>query len=154
MPAVLKFIMLSAAVSLLLRVPSSMYLLREVRSSSDTAVDHVLVASFLTLAAIAMATAAIWAILARPRAGYVILAFYPIAGILLGAAAASGCDGFLCEAGGAGIGLLLGMGGAIAIDAAVFAYDDPRPRRADARRLVPLFALRPHATWVGVAGEL
>jgi hypothetical protein len=53
----------------------------------------------------------------------------PLAGALLGASIASGCDGFLCEAGGAAVGALAGVGGAIAIDAAVFAYDDPAPEQ-------------------------
>ena len=53
----------------------------------------------------------------------------PLAGAFLGASAASGCDDYLCEASGAGLGLLLGMGGAIAIDAVVFAYDDTDARR-------------------------
>jgi hypothetical protein len=79
----------------------------------------------------------------------------PIAGAFLGAATASGCDGFQCEASGAAVGLLLGMGGAIAIDAAVFAYDDPeRPDQGREGRLVPLVAVAPRAAWFGLAGRL
>jgi hypothetical protein len=73
--------------------------------------------------------------------------------LFLGAAAASGCDGFMCEAGGAGSGLLLGMGGAIAIDAALLAYEKPRAPIQDAR-VVPLLRLGSRQAWVGLGGEL
>lgn len=79
----------------------------------------------------------------------------PIAGAFLGAAAASGCDGFECEAGGAALGLFLGMGGAMAIDAAVFAYDDSDRSRSEAdAQVVPLVAVAPRAAWLGLAGRL
>lgn len=77
----------------------------------------------------------------------------PLAGAFIGAALASNCNDNLCEAGGAAVGLLAGMGGAIAIDAAVFAYDDPKhPGRRVG--LVPLVSLLPGRAWVGVAGQL
>jgi len=77
----------------------------------------------------------------------------PLAGAFVGASVSSNCDGFLCEADGAAAGLLLGMGGAIAIDAAVFAYDDRRPSRARAK-LVPVASFVPGRAWLGLAGEL
>jgi hypothetical protein len=77
----------------------------------------------------------------------------PLAGAFVGASVSSNCDGFLCEADGAAAGLLLGMAGAIAIDAAVFAYDDRRPRRARAK-LVPVASFVPGRAWLGLAGEL
>jgi hypothetical protein len=78
----------------------------------------------------------------------------PIAGAFIGASAASGCNGFLCEAGGAAIGVLAGMGGAIAIDAAVFAYDDPKPSRFGQLTLSPVVAVLPGRAWVGLSGRL
>jgi hypothetical protein len=77
----------------------------------------------------------------------------PLAGFIVGAATASGCDEYLCEASGAAIGLLFGVAGAIAIDAAVLAYDDVRPRRPDVR-LVPLFGISSQSAWLGVGGAL
>jgi hypothetical protein len=71
----------------------------------------------------------------------------------LGGAAASGCSGYECQAGGIGVGFLLGMGGAVAIDAAVLAYDsreDPL-RSAGVRPVVSVGAGR---AWLGIAGEL
>ncbi len=78
----------------------------------------------------------------------------PLAGAFLGASLASGCNANLCEAGGAGIGVLLGMGGAMAIDAAVFAYDDAK--RSSGRRVgfLPLVAVTPRQAWVGIGGQL
>lgn len=78
----------------------------------------------------------------------------PLAGAFLGASLASDCDSNLCEAGGAGIGVLLGMAGAIAVDAAVFSYDDAR--RSPARRggLLPLVAVSRQAAWIGLGGRL
>jgi hypothetical protein len=78
----------------------------------------------------------------------------PLAGAFLGASLASDCNRNLCEAGGAGIGVMLGMAGAIAIDAAVFSYDDAK--RAPVRRggLRPLIAWTPHTAWVGLGGQL
>jgi hypothetical protein len=78
----------------------------------------------------------------------------PLAGAFIGASFASGCNGNLCEAGGAGVGALLGMGGAIAIDAAVLARDDPKPSTARPGALVPLALVTPHQAWIGVGGAL
>lgn len=79
----------------------------------------------------------------------------PLTGAFLGASVSSNCDGYQCESDGAAAGLLLGMAGAIAIDAAVFAYDDRRPRATRARpRLMPLASLVPGRAWVGLGGEL
>jgi hypothetical protein len=79
----------------------------------------------------------------------------PLAGAFLGASLFSNCDGYNCEQDGAGAGFLLGMAGAIAIDAAVFAYDDRRaPPTHVGPRLVPLASLRPGRAWVGFGGEL
>jgi hypothetical protein len=79
----------------------------------------------------------------------------PLAGAIVGAGLDSGCNSYLCEADGAAIGLLLGMGGAIAIDAAVFAYDDPVPQ-TDRHRfsLMPLVQLGRERALFGVSGEL
>jgi hypothetical protein len=78
----------------------------------------------------------------------------PLAAAFLGASLASGCNTNLCEAGGAGVGVLLGMGGAIAIDAAVFAYDDAK--RAPTRQLgwLPVVSVTPHQAWFGLTGTL
>jgi hypothetical protein len=78
----------------------------------------------------------------------------PLAGAFVGASAASGCDGFLCEAGGAAIGALVGMAGAIAIDAAVFAYDYPHPKRDAQGALRPLVLVSPRTAWLGFGGQL
>jgi hypothetical protein len=77
----------------------------------------------------------------------------PLAGAFLGAATSSGCDEFLCEAQGAAIGTLLGVAGAMAIDAAVFAYEDTRPRRLEAR-LVPVLGISQREAWLGIGGQL
>lgn len=77
----------------------------------------------------------------------------PLAGAFVGAAAASGCTGYLCEADGVGVGFLLGMGGAIAIDAAVLAYDYPESRRGTAR-VRPVVSIAPGRAFVGLSGEL
>ena len=78
----------------------------------------------------------------------------PVAGGFVGASAASGCNGFFCQAGAAAVGLLAGMGGAIAIDAAVFAYDDPKRSRYARVSLTPLVTVLPGRAWVGVFGQL
>lgn len=79
----------------------------------------------------------------------------PLAGAVLGASLASNCDGYNCEEDGAAVGLLLGMAGAIAIDASVFAYDDRRPQATRATpRVVPLASLQPGRAWLGLGGEL
>jgi hypothetical protein len=78
----------------------------------------------------------------------------PLAGAFLGASLASGCDANLCEASGAGAGILLGMGAAIAIDAAVFAYDDAKSPLGQRLGFVPLVSVAPHQAWFGVGGDL
>lgn len=78
----------------------------------------------------------------------------PLAGALLGASVTSGCNGFLCEAGGAAVGSLVGVGGAIAIDAAVFAYDDPLPDARARTSLVPLVVLTRERALFGLGGAL
>jgi len=78
----------------------------------------------------------------------------PLAAAFVGASLASSCNTNLCEGNGAGIGGLLGMGGAMAIDAALFAYDDPK--RASSRRLglLPVVSVTPQQAWIGLAGNL
>jgi hypothetical protein len=79
----------------------------------------------------------------------------PLTGAFLGASFSSNCDSYRCEDDGAAAGALLGMVGAIAIDAAVFAYDDRRSRASHARpRFVPLASFQPGRAWVGLGGEL
>jgi hypothetical protein len=78
----------------------------------------------------------------------------PLAGAFLGASAASGCSGFFCEENGAGLGVLLGMAGAIAIDAAVLAYADPKKPNPRGLSLTPLLAVTQRQAWLGVGGEL
>lgn len=78
----------------------------------------------------------------------------PLAGAFIGASLASGCNTDLCEAGGAGIGAVLGMGGAVAIDAAVLAYDDRKRSVAPGAGLMPLASVSPHQAWIGVGGAL
>lgn len=78
----------------------------------------------------------------------------PLAGGFIGASAASGCDGFLCEAGGAAIGVLVGVGAAIAIDAAVFAYEDPKLSSSPRVKLVPQLAFARGGAVFGLRGEL
>jgi hypothetical protein len=89
----------------------------------------------------------------RAFASFGIRLGMPLVGVFLGAAAASGCDGFLCETSGAGSGLLLGMAGAMAIDAALLAYEKPRAPTQDAR-VAPLLRLGPREAWLGLGGEL
>jgi hypothetical protein len=89
----------------------------------------------------------------RAFASFGIRLGMPLAGAFVGAAAASGCRGYECEAVGAGVGFLFGMGGAIAIDAAVLAYDDPESSRR-AARVLPFASLAPGRAYVGLAGEL
>jgi hypothetical protein len=80
----------------------------------------------------------------------------PLAGAFLGGAAASGCHGTDCKAAAAGVGFLLGMGGAIAIDAALLAFDYRESTARSARRtiLAPLLSLSPQHAFVGLQGEL
>jgi hypothetical protein len=82
----------------------------------------------------------------------------PLTGAFLGASVSSNCDGYRCEADGAALGFLLGMAGAIAIDAAVFAYDERRPSAERATRAssswAPLVSVQPGRAWVGVGGRL
>lgn len=78
----------------------------------------------------------------------------PLAGAFLGASVVSGCDDYFCEAGGAAFGLVLGMAGAMAIDAAVLAYDEPEPSDAVRPKLVPLVAFTRGGAVVGLGGAL
>jgi hypothetical protein len=78
----------------------------------------------------------------------------PLAGAFAGATFASSCDDNLCEVSGAAVGVLVGMAGAIAIDAAVFAYDDPKPSAVRRLGLVPLVSVAPHQAWFGIGGQL
>jgi hypothetical protein len=78
----------------------------------------------------------------------------PLAGAFIGASLASGCDGNQCEASGVAAGVLLGIGGAIAIDAAVFAYDDRQPALSGRSRWRPLVSVSRRQAWVGVGGTL
>lgn len=78
----------------------------------------------------------------------------PLAGVFIGASAASGCSGFLCEAGGAAVGALIGAGGAIAIDAAVLAYEDPPDHPPIGVSFQPLISVTPKHALFGVAGRL
>jgi hypothetical protein len=80
----------------------------------------------------------------------------PLAGAFVGGAAGSGCHGHQCEAAGAGAGVLIGMAGAIAIDAALLAFDYPAStaRSAKPERLLPLLSLSPQHALVGVRGAL
>jgi len=78
----------------------------------------------------------------------------PLAGAFLGASVASGCSGFACQEGGAGVGILLGMGAAIAIDAAVLAYDDPKKPNPHGLALTPLVSVTPRQAWLGIGGQL
>lgn len=82
----------------------------------------------------------------------------PLAGAFLGGAAASGCHGQDCKASGIGVGFLLGMGGAMAIDAALLAFDYPESRAHGASTvpstLSPLLSLSPKHAFVGVRGAL
>lgn len=78
----------------------------------------------------------------------------PLAGAFFGASAASNCDGFLCEAEGAAAGLLLGMAGAIALDAALFAYDEQPVKSPRMGWWVPRLAVTPRRAWIGIAGSL
>jgi hypothetical protein len=90
----------------------------------------------------------------RGFASFGIRVGLPLAGAFIGASVASGCDGFRCEVGGAAVGALLGAGGAIAIDAAVFAYDDPKRISPSHLALRPLLSLTPGRAFVGLAGQL
>jgi hypothetical protein len=76
----------------------------------------------------------------------------PWAGAIIGASAAGNCDD--CAEAGAGAGILLGIAGAIAIDAAVFAYDDARRAPRARSSLLPLFSVSQRRAWIGVGGEL
>jgi hypothetical protein len=80
----------------------------------------------------------------------------PLAGAFLGGAAASDCHGEDCTAAGIGAGILLGMAGAIAIDAALLAFDYPvsTARSAKHEGLRPLFSLSAQHAFVGLSGEL
>jgi hypothetical protein len=79
----------------------------------------------------------------------------PFVGILLGSMASScfnGDSNLACDLDAATAGLLLGMAGAITIDAAALAYEQ-RPRRRSAGVTVsPLLSLHPGDARVGLAG--
>jgi hypothetical protein len=49
---------------------------------------------------------------------------------------------------------LIGMAGAVALDAAVFAYDDAKPPFGRHLGLVPLVSVTPRLAWFGVGGDL
>jgi hypothetical protein len=89
----------------------------------------------------------------RAFASFGIRLGMPLAGAFLGGAAISGCSGDDCQATGIGLGFLLGMGGAIALDAALLAYESPEPRR-QAARVMPVVSLARGHAWLGLAGEL
>ncbi len=78
----------------------------------------------------------------------------PLAAAFVGATAASGCDDYGCEAGGAAVGFLLGIGGAMAIDAAVFAYDEQSPPPTARTSLLPLVSVTSRGAVLGLAGTL
>lgn len=80
----------------------------------------------------------------------------PLAGAFVGASMASGCTGYECEAGGAALGLLAGMAGAIVMDAAVFAFDAARSGApaSPVAGLTPLVLVTPGRTWLGLSGRL
>jgi hypothetical protein len=78
----------------------------------------------------------------------------PLAAAFVGASLASGCNTNLCESNGAGIGVLLGMGGAVAIDAALFAYDDPKRASSRGPDVLPILSITPRQAWIGLAGHL
>jgi outer membrane usher protein FimD/PapC len=89
----------------------------------------------------------------RAFASFGIRLGMPLAGAFLGGAAISDCSGDDCQATGIGLGFLLGMGGAIALDAALLAYESPEPRR-QAARVMPVVSLARGHAWLGLAGEL
>ena len=76
----------------------------------------------------------------------------PIAAGIVGAALSSGCDRYLCESDGAAVGALLGVGGAIAMDAALFAYD--APKRPTLGAFSPRVIVGRDRAWLGIGGEL
>jgi len=78
----------------------------------------------------------------------------PLAAAFVGASLASSCNTNRCEGDGAGIGALLGMAGAMAIDAAVFAYDDPKRSSSHRLGLLPVVSVTPQQAWIGLAGRL
>lgn len=78
----------------------------------------------------------------------------PLAAAFVGASLASGCNTNLCESNGAAVGALLGMGGAIAIDTAVFAYDDPKRSSSRRLELLPVMSVTPRQAWIGLTGRL
>lgn len=81
----------------------------------------------------------------------------PLAGAILGASLTSGCDQVLCEEQGATIGVISGMGAALALDATFLAYERPRgrPQHDVAKaRLIPLVSLAPQRALLGIGGSL
>ncbi len=81
----------------------------------------------------------------------------PIAGALIGAAAADCGNGdFLCGLGEAAVGLLIGVGVAATIDAAISFDSEAAPPRAVARRaptLLPTVSLTSGSAGLGLAGR-
>lgn len=81
----------------------------------------------------------------------------PLAGAILGASLTSGCDQVLCEEQGATIGVVSGMGAALALDATFLAYERPRGRpqhEVAGASLVPLVSLAPERALLGIGGTL
>jgi hypothetical protein len=46
------------------------------------------------------------------------------------------------------------MGGAVAIDTALFAYDDPKRSSSRGPDLMPVMSVTPQQAWIGLAGHL
>jgi hypothetical protein len=93
----------------------------------------------------------------KPFASLALRVGMPIAGAFLGCAAAAGSGnsgGYACL-GGAALGLLVGAGGAIAIDASVIAREDASERsakRTPSVGVMPSIALTPQRARIGFAG--
>jgi hypothetical protein len=64
-------------------------------------------------------------------------------------------DSDVCGAGGPALGLVLGIGAAIAVDSAVLAREEVRapPEAASTLRLTPIVAIDSKRAFLGVAGE-
>lgn len=71
----------------------------------------------------------------------------PVSGVLVGLQAANGCDGFLCELEGAAWGALIGVGVAVAIDAAFIAREEVSVTKEKKVTFVPI--LTPARVGVG-----
>lgn len=78
----------------------------------------------------------------------------PIVGLLIGAAFAGGCNGSSEEClVGPAYGMLIGMVGAMVVDASVLAYDEPRHERRKASTLAPTVAVDGRGARIGLAGS-